>query len=61
MLYEPLVSSENDRIQHALVEQEVSHPLRDDDVHLLHGELDFFDFSFDDRNDVLKSMKKSTQ
>jgi hypothetical protein len=45
-----LISSVENGIEHAFVEQEVTHPFGDDDidlavVHLLHGHLNFFHFT----------------
>lgn len=44
---EPLVASENDRVQHGLIEEEIAHPLAHNDVNLLNGELDLFDLALD--------------
>lgn len=45
---EPLVSCKDDRVEHGLVEEEVAHPLGDDDVHLGDRELDLLDLGLDD-------------
>ena len=37
--HQPLVPGEDDGVEHRFIEQTVAHPLADDDVHLLHGQL----------------------
>lgn len=37
--HQPLVSGVDDGVEHGLVEQTVTHPLRDDDVHTVHWQL----------------------
>lgn len=54
----PLVTGKNDRIKHALVEQEVSHPFADDNVHLVDGQGHLFDFSLDAFNSYLIQERK---
>ena len=44
---QPLVTGEDDRIEHALVEQEVAHPFADDNVNLVHRQRHFFDLTLD--------------
>ncbi len=41
-----LVTGENDGVQHGLVQQEVPHPFRDDDIELLDRQVCFFEFAF---------------
>jgi hypothetical protein len=48
--YEVLVSSEKDGVEHGLVEEEVAHPLGDNDVDLLDGELNVLELALDDGN-----------
>ena len=45
---QPLVPGEHDCVQHALVQQEVPHPLGDYDVHLLHRQLHLLHLAPDD-------------
>ena len=45
---QPLVARVDDRVEHGLVEQEVAHPLGDDDVDLLHRQLDLLHQSVED-------------
>ena len=45
---EIVVSSVEDAVEHAFVEEEVAHPFGDDDVDLLDWEGDFFDLSLDE-------------
>ena len=46
-----LVAGEQNGVEHGLVQQEVAHPLRDDDVELLDGEHSFFEFALDEGDD----------
>ena len=48
---EELVSSHEDRVEHGLAEEEVTHPLADDDVDLF-GDLNALDGALDDLNHV---------
>ena len=48
-----LVSSVEDRIQHGLIEQKVSHPLGDDYVDLVNGELDFLHLALNQGNFII--------
>jgi hypothetical protein len=43
---EVLVPSKEDCVEHRFVQQEVTHPLRDDDVILFDRKLSFFEFTF---------------
>lgn len=47
------VSRIEDRIQHGFVKQKVSHPLGDDYVDFLNGELDFLHFALNQGNFIL--------
>lgn len=53
MLHQPLVSREDDRVEHGLVEEEVAHPLRDDDVHLVHRKRHLLHLSLYDCDHIL--------
>ena len=44
---EPLVPCVEDSVEHAFVEQEVTHPLGDNDVDLVHRQVDLLDLAFD--------------
>lgn len=48
--YQPLVTSENDRGQHSLIEAEVTHPLADNNVDLRNGQFDLFDLGLNQFN-----------
>lgn len=48
---EVLVSRQKDGIQHRFVQQEISHPFRDDDVELLNREFSFFKLPLDEADD----------
>mmetsp|Transcript_10114 Transcript_10114/g.27556 ORF Transcript_10114/g.27556 Transcript_10114/m.27556 type:complete len:306 (-) Transcript_10114:107-1024(-) len=50
--FQPLVPRVDDRVQHALVQQKVAHPLGDDDVHAPLGQLHLLNLSLDDRHPV---------
>lgn len=43
--YQPLVPGKDDCVEHWLIEQTVTHPLADDDVYLLHGQLHLLHFT----------------
>lgn len=45
--YQPFVASDEHCVQHGLVDEEVAHPLGDDDVNLGHGELNLLHLSSD--------------
>ena len=47
ILLEVFITGDEDGIEHGLVEQEVAHPFRDDDVKLIEGKLDFFELALD--------------
>jgi len=52
--YQVLVPSVENGVEHAFVQKEVAHPLRDDDVDLAVGtkaEVDLFELSLDEVND----------
>lgn len=49
--YQPLVPGEDDGVEHGLVEEAVAHPLRDNNVHLLHGQLHLLHLALEDGND----------
>ena len=49
--YQPLVACIEDGVEHRFVKEEVAHPLGDDDVHLVHGELHLLDLALDERDD----------
>lgn len=49
--YQPLVPGEDDGVEHGLVEEAIAHPLRDDNVHLLHGQLHLLHLALEDGND----------
>ena len=51
-LGQPLVPGVEDRVQHGLVEEAVTHPLRDDDVHLGHRKLNLLHLAPDDGDNV---------
>mmetsp|Transcript_61804 Transcript_61804/g.165541 ORF Transcript_61804/g.165541 Transcript_61804/m.165541 type:complete len:213 (-) Transcript_61804:44-682(-) len=53
---QPLVTGEEDRVQHALVEQKVPHPLGYDYVNLVHRQRDFFHLALDVRDDITKTV-----
>ena len=55
--YQPLVPGEDHRVQHGLVEEAVAHPLRDDDVHLLHGQLHLLHLALEDGDDCAHARK----
>ena len=48
VLHKPLVSGVEDSVEHRLVEEEVTHPLGDDDVNLVDGEGDVLDLAADE-------------
>lgn len=48
--HEPAITREKHRIQHALIEQEVTHPFAHDDIHLFHRERNRFDLALDTLN-----------
>ncbi|KAJ8527501.1 hypothetical protein ON010_g14762 [Phytophthora cinnamomi] len=48
--HQVLVARVQHRVQHGLVEQEVAHPLGDDDVHLVHGERQLLHLALDERD-----------
>lgn len=50
VLDEVLVAGIQDRVQHGFVEQEVAHPLGDDDVHLVEGQLDLLHLALQQRD-----------
>lgn len=45
MAHQPLVPSVQHGVEHGLVEEAVTHPLADDDVHLLHRQLHLLHFA----------------
>jgi hypothetical protein len=45
---EILVPGKEDGVEHGLVEEEVTHPLGDDDIKLLDGELDLLELALDE-------------
>lgn len=49
-LLEILVTSDEHSVEHGLVQEEVAHPFRDDDVEFLDGELNLFELSFHEGN-----------
>jgi hypothetical protein len=53
VLGEPLVTGEDNSVDHGLVEAEVAHPLRDDDINLLDsvGKLDLLNLTVNDGDD----------
>lgn len=53
---EPFVSGEEYWVEHAFVKQEVSHPLRDNDIDLIDWKGDFLDKTIDDGNFVTQSI-----
>ena len=53
--YQPLVAGKEHGVEHGLVEEEVAHPLADDDVDLL-GQLDVLQLLVDDLDGVLESV-----
>lgn len=48
---EKLVASHEDGVKHRLVEKEVTHPLRYNNVKLFDGEFSLFDFTLDEGDD----------
>ena len=44
---EVLVTSNKNSVQHGLVEEEVAHPFRDNDIEFLDRELDFLELALD--------------
>lgn len=56
VLDEPLVTSVEDGVEHGLVEEEISHPLADDDVDGLDsvGQRDLLELSLDERDHVVE-------
>lgn len=52
--HEVLVAGEENAVEHALVEKEVSHPLGDDDVDVLDGENDLLHLALDERDGCSK-------
>ena len=53
-LDQPLVTGVENRVQHRLVKEEVTHPLRDQNVYLLHWQFHLLHLSVDQRNHVLR-------
>ena len=51
---EVLVAREQHRVQHGLVQEEIAHPLADDDVELLQRQLNLLKLALDERNDYVK-------
>ena len=48
---EVLIPRQKDGVQHGLVQQEIPHPLRDDDIELLDREFSLFKLPFDEGDD----------
>lgn len=53
---QPLVPRVDDRIEHGLIEQEVPHPLRDDDIHMFNWQFNLLDQSIDDGDPIRESI-----
>lgn len=58
--YQPLVPGEDDGVEHGLVEEAVTHPLRDDNVHLLHRQLHLLHLALEDGNDCGATKQQAT-
>ena len=52
--HQPLVTGVENRVQHRLVKEEVTHPLRDQNVYLLHWQFHLLHLSVDQRNHILR-------
>mmetsp|Transcript_33810 Transcript_33810/g.66954 ORF Transcript_33810/g.66954 Transcript_33810/m.66954 type:complete len:315 (-) Transcript_33810:44-988(-) len=50
---QPLVSAEENGIEHTLVKEEIAHPLRDDDVNLVHRERHLLSLACDELHNVV--------
>ncbi len=51
---EVLVTGDKNGVQHGLVQQEVAHPLRDDDIDVLNRQDDLLHLALDQGNDVVQ-------
>jgi hypothetical protein len=52
--YQPLVTRKDHRVQHRFVEQEVTHPLGDDDIDLVDRQFDLLDLALDGGDNVVE-------
>ncbi len=57
--YQPLVASIDDSLKHVLVQEEIAHPLGNDDVNLVHWKLDLLDLSLDHGDLVFKAINSN--
>lgn len=49
--YQPLVPGKDHGVEHGFIEQAVAHPLADDDIHFVHGQLHLLHFPLKYGND----------
>lgn len=53
--FEVLVAREEDRVEHRLVQQEIAHPLGDDDIEFLDRQCDVLKFAFHKRDGCVRA------